>query len=71
VQGVGLPGNHIWVFSRWCSVSGGEEGWEGGFPTLGGAFPSFTEVVRSKGLVKLQILPVEWCELDFLPVVET
>jgi hypothetical protein len=49
----------------------GKEGLGGACPTLGGAFPSFTEVVRSKGLVKLQILPVEWCELDFLPVVET
>jgi hypothetical protein len=31
VQGGGFPGNHGWVFSHWCAVSGGEEGWEGGF----------------------------------------
>jgi hypothetical protein len=25
---MGFPRNHVWVFSHWCVVSGGEEGWE-------------------------------------------
>jgi hypothetical protein len=39
----------------------------GGFwPSLGGAFPSFAEVVRSEGFVKVQISPAERRELSFL-----
>jgi hypothetical protein len=26
-----FSGKHVWVFSRWCVVSGGEEGWQEGF----------------------------------------
>jgi hypothetical protein len=36
---------------------------------LGGAFPSFAEVVRSKGSITLQFSPIERRELDFLLVV--
>jgi hypothetical protein len=39
----------------------------GGFwASLGGAFPSFAEVVRSEGFVKVQISPAERRELNFL-----
>jgi hypothetical protein len=83
VQGDGFPGIHVCVFSCWCVVSGGEEGWEGGFgfegllPKLGwglalfvgGALLSFAEVVKSKGPVKLRVPLVERRELDLLPTV--
>jgi hypothetical protein len=41
----------------------------GAWPFLGGALPSFAEVVRSKGPVKLGIPLVEWHDLDLLPAV--
>jgi hypothetical protein len=41
----------------------------GAWPPLGGAIPSFAEVVRSQGLVMLWIPPVERRELDLLLVV--
>jgi hypothetical protein len=80
MQGDGFPGNHVWVFSRWCVVSSSEEGWEGGlglkdsspssdgaWPIMGGALPLFAEVLRLEGLVKLQIPLVKRSDLDFLP----
>jgi len=47
----------------------GMEGSGGAWHSLGGAFPSFAEVVRSEGPVKMRCPPIERRELDFIPTV--
>jgi hypothetical protein len=42
------------------------EGSGGAWLSLGGAFPSFAEVVRSEGPVKMRCPPVERRELEFI-----
>jgi hypothetical protein len=45
------------------------EGSGGAWHSLGDAFPSFAEVVRSEGPVKMRCPPIERRELDFIPTV--